>query len=103
MVQIEEKSANEEESINNENPDGIRGMREDFIVHLARIAKDTQQMEKHCYHCDNPNHFVYDCPQLARKEGRYVFKPERGDGTKERRMSPSRKDSHAEGAPWWDA
>ena len=64
-VHLEEKSTNEEEGINSEDPDGIKGMTEDFIVQLARAVKDTQQMEKHCYHCDSPDHFIHNCPQLA--------------------------------------
>ena len=48
MVHLEEKSAlDEEEGVNDEDPDGIKGVTEEFIVHLARAVKDTQQMEKH--------------------------------------------------------
>ena len=36
-------------------------------------------------------------------ECRCTFKPERGDGTEEGRLSPSRKDGHAKGAPGWEA
>ena len=36
-------------------------------------------------------------------KGRCTFKPERGDGTKEGRPGPSRKDGQAEGAAGWDA
>ena len=65
MVHLEEKSTDEEEGINGEDPDDIEGMAEEFIVCLARAVKDAQQMEKLCYHCDSPDHFIYDCPQLA--------------------------------------
>ena len=64
MAHLEEKSTNEEEGINGEDPDGIKGMTEEFIVCLARAVKDTEQIEKHCYHCDSPDHFIHKCPQL---------------------------------------
>ena len=32
--------------------------------HLARAVKDARQMEKHCYHCDRPDHFIHNCPWL---------------------------------------
>ena len=40
------------------------------MVHLARVMKDAQQDEKHCYHCSSPDHFPRDCllVKLARKE-----------------------------------
>ena len=65
MVHLEEKSANKEEGINGEDPDGIEDVTEEFIIHLARAVKDVQQMEKCCYHCDSPDHFIYNCPWLA--------------------------------------
>ena len=68
VAHLEEKSANEEEGINSNDPDGIKGIAEEFIVHLARAVKDAQQMEKCCYHCDSPDHFIHDCPQLAGTE-----------------------------------
>ena len=42
MAHLEEKNANEEEGVNSEDPDGIKGMTEEFIVHLARVVKDAQ-------------------------------------------------------------
>ena len=39
-------------------PDGIKGVTEEFIVCLARAVKDAQQEEKHCYHCSSPDHFI---------------------------------------------
>ena len=62
MAYLEEKSTNKEKDINGEDPDGIKGITETFIVHLARGVKDTKQMENHCYCCDSPDHFICDCP-----------------------------------------
>ena len=66
VLQLEEKSTNEEEGINSEDQDGLEGMTEEFIVCLVRAVKDTQQIEMHCYHCDSPDHFIHNCPQLAK-------------------------------------
>ena len=64
MVHLEEKSTNEEEGIDGEDPGGMKSMTDEFIVCLARAVKDAQQTEKHCYHCDSPDH-ICDCPQLT--------------------------------------
>ena len=80
MAHLEEKSTNEKEGDNSEDPDGIKSVTEEFIVCLAIALKDAKQTEKHCYHCGNPVHFIHDCPWLAEmkadvplnwKEGRY--------------------------------
>ena len=51
---------------------------EEFMVWLARVVKDTQMDEKHCYHYSSPEHFICNCPlmkaardkkQLNRKGG----------------------------------
>ena len=59
---LEEESANKEESVESEDPDGIEGMTEEFIGCLARAVKDAQQEEKCCYHCSSLEHFIWDCP-----------------------------------------
>ena len=43
-------------------PNGINGITDEFIVHLARAVKDAQQKQKFCYHCSSPEHFIRDCP-----------------------------------------
>ena len=60
VVHLEKESANKEGCIDSEDPDDIKGITEEFIVHLARAVKDAQQQEKHCYHCSSPDHY----PQL---------------------------------------
>ena len=65
VAHLEEESANKEECIDSEDPDGIKGITKEFIVCLARAEKDTQQDEKHCYHCSSPDHFVCDCLLVA--------------------------------------
>ena len=41
MVHLQEKSTDEEEGIDSEDSDGIKGITEEFIVCLARTVKDT--------------------------------------------------------------
>ena len=38
------------------------GVSEEFILHLTRAVKDTQQEQKCCYHCSSPKHFIHECP-----------------------------------------
>ena len=45
MVHLEEESADKEECIDSEDPDGIKGITKEFIAHLARAVKDAQQEE----------------------------------------------------------
>ena len=77
-VHLEEDSVNKEEGTESEDPDGIDGMTEEFIMHLARAVKEAQQEEKCCYHCNSSEHFIHDCllvktsrtdPHVNQKEG----------------------------------
>ena len=54
-----------EECSNSEDQDGIEGVTNEFIVHLARAVKDAQWEEKHCYHCSSPDHFIWGCLLVA--------------------------------------
>ena len=51
-----------------EDPDGIDGMMEEFIVCLARAVREAQQDEKHCYHCSSTEQFI--CEYLLVKASR---------------------------------
>ena len=62
VAHFEEESTDKEEDTESGDPDGIKGITVDFIVHLARAVKDAQQEEKCCYHCSSPKHFIHDCP-----------------------------------------
>ena len=42
MAHLEEEGANKEEGAESEDPNGIKGITEEFIVHLARAVKDPQ-------------------------------------------------------------
>ena len=45
-----EEDGSDKESAESDDPNGIEGMTEEIIVHLAWAAKEAQQDEKHCYH-----------------------------------------------------
>ena len=62
VVCLEQESADEEEGTEGDDPNGIEGMMEQFIVHLAQAVKEAQQDEKCCYHCSSPEHFIHECP-----------------------------------------
>ena len=78
LAQLDEEDADNGEDPESDNPDGIEGVMEEFMVWLARAVKNTQMGEKHCYHCSSPEHFIHNCllmkaagdkKQLNRKEG----------------------------------
>ena len=48
VAYLEQEDADKEECIDSEDPDGIKGVTDEFIIHLARAVKDAQQEEKCC-------------------------------------------------------
>ena len=82
LAQLEE-GAEDGKDPESDDPDGINGVNEEFMVWLARAVKDTQTDKKHCYHCSSPEHFICNCPlmktardkkQLNGKEGTAMVK-----------------------------
>ena len=61
-MHLEEEGSDKEASGKSEDPDGINGVTEEFIIHLARVVKRAQQDEKHCYHYGSTEHLIYKCP-----------------------------------------
>ena len=83
LVQLEEEDADDGEELESDDPDGIEGVTEEFMVQLARAVKDAQTDKRHCYHCSSPEHFIRNCPlmktardkkQLNGKEGMVMAK-----------------------------
>ena len=83
LAQLEEEGADDGEDPESDNPDGIEGVTEEFMVWLARAVKDAQMDERYCYHCSSPEHFIHNCPlmktardkkQLNGKEGTVMVK-----------------------------
>ena len=82
-MQLEEEDANDGEDPESDDPDGIEGVMEEFMVWLARAVKDAQTDERCCYHCSIPEHFIHNCllmktardkKQLNVKEGTVMSK-----------------------------
>ena len=83
LAQQEEEGTDDGEDPESDDPDGIKGVTEEFMVWLARAVKDAQTDEKHCYHCSSPEHLICNCllvkaardkKQLNRKEGMVMVK-----------------------------
>ena len=83
LAQLEEEGTKDGEDPDSDDPDGINGVNEEFMVRLARAVKDSQMDEKCCYHCSSPEHFICNCPlmktardkkQLNGKEGMAMVK-----------------------------
>ena len=83
MAHLEEEDAGTGKDPDSDDPSGIEGVTEDFMVHLARAVKDAQADEKCCYHCSSLEHFICNCPlvktsrdkkQLNGKEGMATMK-----------------------------
>ena len=83
LAQQEEEDADNGEDPKRDDPGGIKGVMEEFMIWLARVVKDAQTDEKCCYHCSSPEHFIHNCPlmkttrdqkQLNGKEGMAMMK-----------------------------
>ena len=83
LAQLEEEDADDGEDPVSDDPDGIEGVMEEFMIQLARVVKDAQMDEKCCYHCSISEHFIRNCllmktagdkKQLNRKEGKVMMK-----------------------------
>ena len=61
---MEEEGAEDDKDPESDDPDGINGVNEEFIVWLARVVKDAQMDKKCCYHCSSPEHFIRNCPLM---------------------------------------
>ena len=56
LAQLEEEDADDGEDLKSDDPDGLEGVTEEFMVQLARAVKNAQADEKCCYHCSSPKH-----------------------------------------------
>ena len=78
LEHLEEEDASDDEDQESDDPGGIKGVTEEFMVCLARAIKDAQADKKCCYHCSSTEHFIHNCllvktlrekKQLNGKEG----------------------------------
>ena len=78
LAHLGKEDARSNEDKKRDDPSRIKGVTEEFMVHLSRGVKDIQMGEKCCYHCSSPEHFIHNClliktsrenTQLNGKEG----------------------------------
>ena len=83
LAHLEEEDASNNEDQESDNPSRIKGVTEEFMVHLATAVEDAQADGKCCYHSSSPEHFIQYCllvkssrekKQLNGKEGRALMK-----------------------------
>ena len=83
LAQLEEEDTDDGKDPESNDPDGIEGVMEEFMIWLVRAVKDAQTDEKHCYHCSSPEHFICKCllmkttrdkKQLNGKKGTVMMK-----------------------------
>ena len=91
MAHLEEESTDKEEGAESEDPNGIKGVTEEFIVCLARAVKDVQQEEKHCYHCSSREHFIHNCPLVKASRTDPLLNWKEGMAPKEGAQTPQGK------------
>ena len=60
LVHLEEEDADDGEDQESDDPGGIAGGTEEFLVQLARAVKNAQAEEKHCYLCSSTKHFIHN-------------------------------------------
>ena len=82
-----------------DDPGGIEGVTEEFMVQLARAVKDTQAEEKHCYHCSSPKHFICNCLLMKIARDKKTVKWEGGDSVNEGSPDPSNNNEHHKEPP----
>ena len=83
LEHLEEEDADDGNDPESDDPGGIEGVTEEFMVQLARVVKDAQTDKTCCYHCSSPEHFIRNCllmkttrdkKQLNGKEGMAMMK-----------------------------
>ena len=95
---LEEEDAGNGKDPESDDPGGIEGVTEEFMVHLARVVKDVQADEKCCYHCRSPEHFICNCLLIKTSRDKEQLR-EGGDGNNEGSLDPSNNNKCHEEPP----
>ena len=98
-MHLEEESVEKDKEVESKDPNGIDGVMEEFMVHLARAVKDIQMEEKHCYHCSSLEHFICDCPLVKSSGAKLHLNCKEGTVPKKGAWGPSDKSDHAQDTP----
>ena len=93
VAHLKQHCTSKEESAESDDPDGIEGMMEEFIVYLDRAVKEAQQDEKCCYHYSSSEYFISECPLVKASRTathlnwKEVMAPEKGAQTPQVKMA----------------
>ena len=99
LTQLEEEGADDGKDPESDDPDGIEGVTEEFMVRLARAVKDAQADEKCCYHCNSPEHFIRNCPLMKATRDKKQLNGKEGTGNGEGSLDPSKTIQHHKEPP----
>ena len=99
LAHLEEENTEEDEEVHNEDPDGIEGVMEEFMVYLTRAVKDTQKEEKCCHLCSSLNHCIHDCPLVKTSRTDSNLNCKEGTVPKKGAFGPSDESDHTNNAP----
>ena len=103
LAQLEEEGANDGKDPESDDPDGIKGVTEEFMVQLARAVKDAQMDEKCCYHCSSPEHFIRNCPPMKATRDKKQLNGKEGMVMVKGGLDPSRINQHYKEPPTGDS
>ena len=99
MAHLEEEDASNDEDQESDDPGRIKGVTEEFMLHLARAVKDAQADEKCCYHCSSLEHFICNCLLVKTSREKKQLNWKEGDGINKGRPDSSSNDQHCEEPP----
>ena len=78
LAHLDEEEAEDGKDAESDDPGGIEGVMEEFMVQLARAVKDAQADGKYCYHCSSPEHFICNCPLMKAARDKKQLKVKEG-------------------------
>ena len=99
LAHLEEEDTGNDEDQESDDPRGIKGVTEEFMVCLVRAVNDAQADEKHRYHCRQPRTFHLQLPTCKDFQGKETVKWQGGDGIDEESLDPSDNNQHHEEPP----
>ena len=91
LVHLEEESTKGDKEMEIKDPDGINGVTEESMVHLAWAMKDAQVEEKCCYHCSSPEHFIHNCLLVRASRENMQLNCKEGMASKKGAQTPQMK------------
>ena len=101
VVHLEEEGSNKG-GAESDDPIGIEGVTEEFIVCLARAVKDAQQEEKCCYHCSSLEHLICNCTLVKASRTATHLNQKEGTAPKKEAQTPQVKAAKLKDTPGGD-